>query len=147
MLLPAISTLPEPSNVAVCSARPPLIEPVFANVPLPGSYNSAVGVRVAEKNSPPVSSSLPLPSKAEANLRRGMNMDPVDTHCGSTIAGYATPLQATRTVQLGAPGRVTGRPHGAAGWVSYAQPSIESAAWCRLPTLSTTNGGAMRSRG
>src|SRR4029079_11054242 len=73
----------------------------------------------------------------------------VVVHFGSRTAGYSTPApsQLTRTVQLLAPGAVTGRPHGPAGFLSTAHPSTDSVASVRSPSAPTTNGGAARKRG
>src|SRR6266498_3812893 len=57
------------------------------------------------------------------------------------------PGQLTLTVQVDAPGAVTARPHGPAGFVSTAQPVTASVASVRVPSDPTMNGGAIRSRG
>jgi hypothetical protein len=74
-------------------------------------------------------------------------MDPVVVQEGSTIKGYGAPLHATRTAQVAAPAGVTGRPQGARGSGSNAQPSTVSVAGRLSPRASTTYGGATRRRG
>jgi hypothetical protein len=68
---------------------------------------------------------------------------------GSTIAGYTTglPRHVTLTRQFAAPLALTGRRQRVTGFLSYAQPSMPSAAGIHAPAASTMLGGAMRSRG
>lgn len=63
------------------------------------------------------------------------------THVGSTSAGCSiasVPPHVTRTVHSVAPGAVTLRPHGAAGFASNAHPSTASVARCDAPFASIT---------
>src|SRR5258706_10004108 len=120
------------------SSRPEMNDPAPAQVRVVGSKISADAVSPlphvpAQLCQPSIATSFPFASCTIACPWRLPPRAPVAVHAGSTIAGYATPLHATRTRHDRAPGAVTARPHGASTLVSNAQPSTVSAASCAAP--------------
>jgi hypothetical protein len=83
---PAIRTLPFGSRAAVWSARETVIGPVGENVPLLGSYSSALAVapspisspivRVADASAPPAMSTFPLGRRVAVCPARAVDMSP-----------------------------------------------------------------------
>src|ERR1700736_3996506 len=116
---PVTMTLPETRTLAVWPARVAPMLPVDANVPDTGSYSSAVAlVSPRPWLKPPATSTLPDARRLAVCCARDVAIEPVAAQTGSTMAGYATLCQLTRTRHEAAPARVTGRPHGAAGFAS-----------------------------
>ncbi len=78
---PVTRTSPPGSRVAVCCSRPACIEPVFAQVPLPGLYSSELAVSLQKSSSqvvnPPVTSTRPVRSSVAVCSIRPMCMLPV----------------------------------------------------------------------
>ena len=105
---PAASAVPFGSKVAVCSPRAVLRLPVGVQVPLAGSYNSALAETLRRPSNPPATSTVPLGSKVAVCSARAVLRLPVGVQvplAGSyssalTLAPLAAP-PATSTIPLG----------------------------------------------
>src|ERR1700728_517118 len=93
---PATSTCPPGSSVAVCCSRAACIAPVWPQVPVAGSYSSALLVSVQKSSSqpvkPPATSTLPSGSRVAVWYSRSTCIRPVSVQV--PVAGsYSSALR------------------------------------------------------